>query len=89
MEFEWDEDNLDHLRRHRISADEAEEVFEGTVLRQRGGSQATDRFRVLGRTAAGRYLVILYQSKGSIIRPYTGWDMSRSERLLYERQTRS
>jgi uncharacterized DUF497 family protein len=73
----------------RISPEEVEELFEGPIVRRRGGTDAADRFRVLGRTAGGRYLAIVVQLKeGDVIRPFTGWDMSRQERLLYDRQAR-
>jgi len=57
------------------------------MVRRRGGTNAADRFRVLGRTAAGRYLALVYQGKaGGVIRPFTSWDMRRHERELYDRQ---
>ncbi len=87
-DLEWDDDNLAHFARHGITYDEVYEVFEGPTLRQRGGTDAPDRFRVLGRTAAGRYLTILYQDKkAGLLRPFTGWDMLPHERRLYDRQT--
>lgn len=89
VELEWDDDNLDHLARHGISADEVEELFESPVVRRRGGTDAVDRFRVLGRTASGRYLGIVYQRKaGGVIRPFTGWDLRPYERDLYDRQVK-
>jgi uncharacterized protein len=87
VEFEWDDDDIEHLARHGITRYEAEEVLDGPQLRRRGGTRAPDRFRVLGRTAAGRYLALVYQLKPrGLIRPFTGWDMDRYERDLYERQ---
>lgn len=85
--FEWDEDNVEHLARHEITPEEVEELFEGLIVRRRGGTDAPNRFRVLGRTAAGRYLAIVYQDRGyGLIRPFTGWDMRSHERELYDRQ---
>ena len=90
VDFEWDDDNVEHLARHGISPDEVEDLFEGPIVHRRGGTDAPDRVRVLGRTAAGRYLAIVYQEKGrNLIRPFTGWDMRPHERDLYDRQTRS
>jgi|GEM_PF-5158677 len=50
VEFEWDDDNAEHLARHGIAPNEAEELFEGPRVRRRGGTDAPDRFLVLGRT---------------------------------------
>jgi len=87
--FEWDDANEEHLGAHGIDPEEVEEVFEDIVVRRRGGTDSPDRFRVLGRTSAGRYLAVVYQLKqGSVVRPITGWDMRPHERTLYDRQTR-
>jgi len=87
-ELEWDDANVEHLERHGISAEEEEEVLEGRVVRRRGGADAPDRFRVLGRTVSGRYLTLICQrSQSGIVRPFTGWDMRPHERALYGRQT--
>jgi len=89
VEFEWDDDNVEHLARHRITPEEVEELFDGPTLGRRGGTDASDRVRILGCTEAGRYLAIICQEKaGDIIRPFTGWDMRQHERDLYVRQTR-
>lgn len=89
-DFEWDDVNVEHLARHGITPDEIEDLFDGPVLRQRGGTDAPDRFRILGRTAAGRYLAIVSQQKPhGLIRPFPGWDIRPHERSLYDRQIRS
>jgi uncharacterized DUF497 family protein len=86
-ELEWDDDNVEHLARHGISPDEVEELFEGIVVRRRGGTDAVDRFRLLGRTAAGRYLTIIAQRRArDAFRAFTGWDMRPHEREIYDRQ---
>lgn len=88
VEFEWDDDNIGHLARHDITRDEVEELFDGPIAGQRGGTDAPNRFRVLGRTAAGRYLLIIYERRGrGVIRPFTGRDMRPHERQQYDRQT--
>jgi uncharacterized DUF497 family protein len=89
VEFEWDDDNVEYLAHLGIAPEEVEELFERSVVRRRGGTDAPDRFRVLGRTAAGRYLAIIYQEKAQgLIRPFTGWNMRRNERELYDRQVK-
>lgn len=89
VDFEWDDHNVEHLAQHQITPEEVEDLFEGPILRQCGGTDAPDRFRVLGRIAAGRHLAIIVQDRGAaVVRPFTGWDMRRHERELYERQVR-
>jgi uncharacterized DUF497 family protein len=56
---------------------------------RRGGTDAPDRSRALGRTAAGRYLAIVYQERTrGLIRPFMGRDMRPHERKLYDRQVK-
>ncbi|MBI4496410.1 MAG: BrnT family toxin [Chloroflexi bacterium] len=89
VEFAWDDDNIEHLARHGITPEEVEDLFAGPLVRRRGGTDAPDRFRVLGRTAAGRYLAIVYQEKArGSVRPFTGWEMRPYERELYERHVK-
>lgn len=88
-DFEWDDFNVEHLARHGITPEEVEELFEGPTIRRRGGTDAPDRYRGLGRTVGGRYLTVVYQAKpGGIVRAFTGRDMHAHERDLYDRQIR-
>ena len=89
MAFEWDEDNEGHLARHGISRREAEEALSGLTVRVRRRTDSPDRIHLLGRTAGGRYLLVIVQEKGGdLIRPFTGWDMTPHERQQYGRYAR-
>ncbi len=54
-ELVWDEWNEEHITRHGVTTDEAEEVATGHsfITRAREG-----RYRVIGQTAAGRFLTV-------------------------------
>ncbi len=81
VELEWDDDNVEHLARHGIAPNEVEELFEAPIIWRRGGTDAPDRFRVLGLTAAGRYLTIVYQERAcGVTRPFTGWGYARARK---------
>jgi hypothetical protein len=44
---------------------------------------------VFGPTLGGRYLAIVFEHKSKgIVRPVTGWDMSRAEILYYRKNRR-
>jgi len=76
------------MARHRITKEEVEELFEDQVVTNRRGLQAPDRIWVFGRTASGRYLKVICQELPSgALRPFTGWEMNRHEREIYDRQT--
>ncbi len=83
-DFEWDEGNSVHMQlRHGITPEEAEDVFAADPFFRR---TKKGHYAAFGPTAGGRYLTIVFEKKArGIIRPITGWDMSRSEIQYYRR----
>jgi uncharacterized DUF497 family protein len=72
-EFEYDF-ATDELSEHRITFEEAVQVFENEyrVLRNKG---YRDRRQILGVTDGGRRLKLIVQIKpGNVVRIITGWD---------------
>lgn len=60
-ELVWDEGNEAHIARHGVEPDEAEDVCfspRSLSVRMRRG-----RYRVIGQTAAGRYLTVILDSE--------------------------
>ena len=84
-EFEWDDGNCLHIELgHGVTPHEAEEVFAHSPLFAR---TKNGHYAAFGATAAGRYLVIIFEVKPrSITRVITGWDMKPSEIKYYKRQ---
>jgi uncharacterized DUF497 family protein len=82
-EFEWDDFNVEHIVRHGVDADEAEEVFleQPLIRRAREG-----RYLALGRTDAGRLLAVIFERRGPRVRVVTARDMSAAERDYHRRQ---
>lgn len=77
----WDDWNEEHLGRHNVSPDEAEEVClaDPLVLRGRGGTKT-----LYGLTDAGRYLLVVLAERGSgIYYPVTARDMTETERRSF------
>jgi uncharacterized DUF497 family protein len=85
LEFEWDDGNALHIELgHGVTPSEAEEVFALCPLFK---GTKKGHYAVFGPTAAGRYLVIIFQMKpGGVARAITGWDMKPSEIKYYKRQ---
>lgn len=84
-EFEWDDDNIGHIWRHRVSPDEVEDVAfddEPWIRRGRG-----DTRYMLGYTISGRYLFVVYilTGKGKA-RVITAMDMDEKTRRLYKKR---
>lgn len=83
-EFEWDEDNENHIWRHHISAFELEECFEGDCeisphkKAKSDPEKYGDRYEVRGSTAGGRKLSIIVQHVGgSLVRPITALEITK------------
>jgi|SRR5580698_6789898 uncharacterized DUF497 family protein len=81
--FNWDESNtVKNWERHRVTPEEAEEVFfhEPLVVRGDVGHSAREkRYRALGRTSRGRLLFVAYTIRRKLIRAISVRDMNRSE----------
>lgn len=88
--FEWDEHNEGHLAAHGVTPREAEEVFLSGPVWVPDTRHGADRWKMVGRTAAGRALSIVVQVKdgGDMVRPFTGWDCTAGERARYLRPRR-
>jgi uncharacterized DUF497 family protein len=85
--FDWDEANAHkNWERHRVSPDEAEDVFFNDPLVVRSDirhSRREKRYLALGQTGAGRYLFVAFTIRGSRIRVISVRDMNRRERDAY------
>lgn len=87
--FEWDPEdrangNVQHIKRHTVDPVEVEEIFEfleeTLVRRTRQGYRLA-----YGRTAAGRYLLVVFLIKYCrTVRVITARDMTKEERRLYK-----
>ncbi|HTR45219.1 MAG TPA: BrnT family toxin [Thermodesulfovibrionales bacterium] len=85
--FEWDDDNIEHIARHKVSPDEVEDVaFDDEPLIRKGRKGI--RY-MLGYTAAGRYLFVVYILRGrGVARVITVMDMDDKTRRLYKRRSK-
>ena len=84
-EFEWNEQNIEHIARHGVSPDEVEDVAFDDAPWIKKGRKGT-RY-MLGYTVAGRYLFVVYvlKSKG-IAKVTTSMDMDDKTRKLYKKR---
>lgn len=86
--FEWDDNNIEHIARHNITPDEAEDVAFDDEPWIRKGREGT-RY-MLGYTVAGRYLFTVYTLKGKgVARVITAMDMDDKTRKLYKKRGKS
>ena len=85
--FEWDAGNSDkNWRSHLVRQAEAEQVLLNrpvVVAADARHSRAEPRFFTLGRTDSGRYLAIVFTTRGTFVRVISARPMSRAERRVY------
>lgn len=85
--FEWDNNNIEHIARHNVKADEVEDVAFDDEPWIRKGRKGT-RY-MLDYTVAGRYLFIVYVLRsGGIARVITAMDMDEKTRKLYKKRSK-
>jgi uncharacterized DUF497 family protein len=82
--FDWDLHNVGHVARHGVNPMEVEEAFERShaivPARDAGGER---RSKLFGRSAAGRYLIVVFTIRGEQLRPVTAHTMNQRERRVY------
>ncbi len=87
--FDWDESNtVKNWERHKVTPEEAEDVFfhEPLVVRgDVGHSSREKRYRAIGRTSRGRLLFVAYTVRRKLIRVISVRDMNRREAEEHKR----
>ena len=82
--FEWDDDNIFHIKGHEFTPEEVEEVFAGDHKVRRTRQK---RYIALGETLAGRLAFVVFRRlSGGFVRVITARDMEASERRLFHRK---
>jgi uncharacterized DUF497 family protein len=85
--FEWDDHNVEHIARHGVTPEEAEDAL-GDPRRVGAGAYSTEdeqRWAAIGATQTGRVLVVIFT-----VRPNGPWvitarDATEREKRRYSR----
>ena len=90
--FEWDKGNLDkNSEKHNVSHSECEQIFFNDPLLLYSDirhSEQEARFYALGKTDKGRLLFIVFTVRNKLIRIISARDMSKKERVIYEKDAK-
>jgi len=85
--FDWDEGNAPKVTgRHGVEPGECEQVFfrePFVVSYDVAHSGLEHRWRALGQTVAGRWLLVVFTVRGSLIRVLAARNLNRKERAYY------
>ena len=88
--FEWDNGNLEHIKKHRVDYRECEESFLNKPLivnEDETHSQTESRFRVYGQTNKKRLIMIIFTIRNNKLRVISIRDQNKKERREYEKET--
>ena len=90
LKFEWDEAKAHrNSTKHGVSFDEAATVFEDQLavsVSDPDHSDAEQRYIVIGLSASGEMLVVVYTERGNTIRIISSRNATKKERKLYEEE---
>jgi uncharacterized DUF497 family protein len=84
IDFDWDAENTRHLKRHRVTPAEFEELItRGPVYLEYQAPSGEERYKVLGATMAGRVLIGVWTPREDKVRAVTAYPASRAYRKLF------
>ena len=89
--FQWDEGNRGKNLKHDVEQGEIEQVFFNTpvvVLTDVDHSTEELRWKILGKTANSRFLIIVFTIRKQMIRPISARAMNKRERTFYEEEVK-
>jgi uncharacterized DUF497 family protein len=82
--FDWDDANQHHILRHGVIPKEVEEaVSQKNVILTAKTVKREKRWKLFGKTFAGRYLVVIFTVRRKFFRAVTAYDMNANERRTY------
>jgi uncharacterized DUF497 family protein len=83
-ELEWDDENIEHIARHKVSPKEVEDVCFGLHISEKSGGS---RYVLSGQSGEGRYLNVVVEriSKG-LFRPITAYQMNEGQKARYRKR---
>jgi len=84
--FDWDDGNRTHIALHGLTPEECEQALADLLQVFLGGRRANgeDRQAIIGRTAKGRTLVVVFTMRGDRFRVVTAWPANRRHRRAYQ-----
>jgi uncharacterized DUF497 family protein len=89
VEFDWDAANTRHLKRHRVTPAEFEELMNSEPIYLDYQTQTgEERYKVLGEIKSGRLLIGVWTPRGGKVRAITAYTARRAYQAIYrEAQT--
>jgi uncharacterized DUF497 family protein len=89
-DFEWDDDNVDHVARHGIEPEEIEEALtDPDVMVSPSRRRSRERrWEAVGITQGGRVLFVAFTRREGWVRAITAHEATPTEKSRYRRRLR-
>ena len=84
--FDWDVHNVGHIALRGVHPSEVEQTVAHRHVIVPAVRQGEKRWKLFGRTSAGRYLVVVLTIRKRRCRPVTSYPMNIAERKRYGAQ---
>jgi uncharacterized protein len=88
IKFEWDDDKaVSNQQKHGVSFEEALTVFDDPLYLEdydEAHSEREDRFKIIGESAEGQLLIVIYVERTDRIRIISARLVTNYERRYYE-----
>lgn len=82
--FDWNAANVGHILRHAVTPFEVEEAVGGRhVTFPAKTVEGEKRWKLFGKTAPGRHLVVVFTIRRGLFRTVTAYEMNSAERKKY------
>lgn len=86
IDFEWDEENREHIARHGLRVEDVEFALQHRTLDLGLQDwQEEERFSEVGMTASGRVIEVVTTWRGNKVRVVTAYDATKRKRILFSR----
>jgi uncharacterized protein len=87
-EFQWDEANVEHIARHGVMPEEAEEAYLDENRRYLSIPRISSEMRraLLGKTEDGRVLFLVYTLRLGYVRILSAHDATSPEKRRYRKK---
>lgn len=85
--FDWDAANVDHILRHAVTPAEVEEVAgRRNAIIPANSVNGENRWKLFGKAASGRYLVVVFTVRRRMLRTVTAYEMNTADRRIHAPQ---
>jgi len=82
--FDWDVHNVGHVAPHDVSPEEVEQTTRHRhIIIPAAPQRGEKRWKLLGRTDAERYLVVVFTLRRRRFRAVIAYPMNKAERRIY------